>query len=106
MVLLTCVCDVIVYYYSIIVPRPNVSIYLSPMHINFHQEQCLWLVEFCHGLARTVNLNLLLSAHTEGQVLIEQFKAKKEEVQQLPGVDVKFYIPYSKVERERERERI
>ena len=64
----------------------------------------MWLVEFVHSLARTVNLSLLLSAHTEGQILIEQFKAKKEEVQQLPGLDVKFYIPYSKVGRKGGRE--
>lgn len=84
-----------------LVPRPNVSLYLSPLHINFHQAQCLWLVELVHSLVRTVNLNLLLSAHTEGQVLIKQFKAKQDDihVQQLPGVDVKFYIPYSKVGR-------
>ena len=79
-----------------IVPRPNIFVYLSPIHVNFHQESCLWLVEFVHGVARTVNLNLLLAAHTEGRVFLEQLKAKRT-MQQLPGFDVKLYSPYSKV---------
>ena len=77
------------------VPRPNVFVYLSPIHINFHQESCLWLAEFVHGVAQTVNLNLLLAAHTEGKVFLDQLKAKRT-MQQLPGFDVQLYIPYSK----------
>ena len=71
--------------------------YLSPVHVNFHQEQCLWLAEFVHGVARTVNLNLLLSAQVEGQHLLNELKAKREDIKKLPGIDVKFYLPYCKV---------
>ena len=78
------------------VPRPNIFVHLSPIHMNFHQESCLWLAEFVHGVVQTVNLNLLLAAHTEGRVFLEQLKAKRT-MQQLPGFDVKLYIPYSKV---------
>lgn len=96
-------CGITMYYYPVelghkfLVPRPNVFIYLSPLHVNFHQKLCLWLVEFVHGVARTVNLNLLMSAHIEGQEFLEQIKAKQDAVKQLPGIDMKFYIPYSKV---------
>ena len=51
-------------------------------------------------MVRTVNLNLLLSVRTEGMKFIEEMKSKREKevVQQLPGLDIQFYIPYSKVE--------
>ena len=80
-----------------LVPRPNIFIYLSPLHVNIHQEQFLWLAEFTHGVALTVNLNLILSAHTEGQHFIQELKAKHEDIQRLPGIDVKLFLPYSKV---------
>ena len=38
-----------------------------------------------------------MSAHIEGQEFLEQIKAKQDAVKQLPGIDMKFYIPYSKV---------
>ena len=82
---------------SLTVPRPNIFIYISPIHVNFHQEQCLWLAEFAHGVAQTVNLDLLLSAHSEGQHLLQELKAKRDVVNKLNGVDMKFYLPYSKV---------
>ncbi len=39
------------------VPRPNVSISVSPIHINLHQQSCLWLVEFIHGVIRTITFD-------------------------------------------------
>lgn len=92
----------ILYYYhngfSIhIVPRPNIFMYISPIHVNFHQEQCLWLAEFVQGVAQTVNIDLLLSAHDEGQHLLQELKAKRDVVNKLNGVDIKIYLPYSKV---------
>ncbi len=82
---------------SFVVPRPNIFAYLSPIHINVHQQLFLWLAEFVHGVMRTVNLDLLLSARTEGKMFMDEMKAKRESVQQLPGLDTKFYIPYTKV---------
>lgn len=48
-------------------PRPNVLLYMSPVHINVHQESCLWLVEFIHGLVKTVNIQLALTVKDEGK---------------------------------------
>ncbi|XP_019849692.1 PREDICTED: uncharacterized protein LOC100636695 [Amphimedon queenslandica] len=96
-------CGITTYYYPIaegnrfLVPRPNIFIYISPIHVNFHQEQCLWLAEFVQGVAQTVNLDLLLSAHDEGQHLLQELKAKRDVVNKLNGVDMKFYLPYSKI---------
>lgn len=53
--------------YVCAVPRPNVSVYLSPVHVNVHQESCLWLVEFVHGLVRTVNIQLALAVKDESK---------------------------------------
>lgn len=72
--------------------------YLAPIHVNVHQQLFLWLAEFTHGVIRTINLSLLLSASTEGKMVMEELKAKREMVQQLPGIDVKFYTPYTKVQ--------
>ena len=55
------------------------------------------MAEFAHGVAQTVNLDLLLSAHSEGQHLLQELKAKRDVVNKLNGVDMKFYLPYSKV---------
>lgn len=55
------------HFHLIVVPRPNVMVYLSPIHLNLHQESCLWLVEFVHGVVRTVNIELALSVKDEGQ---------------------------------------
>ena len=40
---------------------------MSPVHLNFHQESCLWLVEFIHGVVKTVNIELALSVKEEGK---------------------------------------
>ena len=42
-------------------------VYLSPVHVNVHQESCLWLVEFIHGLVKTVNIQLALTVKDEGK---------------------------------------
>lgn len=49
------------------VPRPNVLLYMSPVHVNVHQESCLWLVEFMHGVVKTVNIQLALAVKDEGK---------------------------------------
>ena len=52
------------------VPRPNVYVYMSPIHINFHQESCLWLAEFIHGVTATVNVGLAKTAVEEGNAYL------------------------------------
>lgn len=42
-------------------------VYMSPVHLSFHQESCLWLIEFIHGVVRTVNIELALSVKDEGK---------------------------------------
>lgn len=42
-------------------------VYVSPVHVNVHQESCLWLVEFIHGVVKTVNIELALSVKDEGK---------------------------------------
>ena len=88
---------IIVCLFVSLVPRPSVYAYLSPIHVNVHQQLFLWLAEFVHGVVRTINLSLFLSASTEGKMFMEEIKAKREMVQQLPGIDAKCYIPYTKV---------
>ena len=51
------------------VPRPNAYIYMSPIHVNVHQESILWLAEFIHGVIATVNVDLAKMAMEEGVVL-------------------------------------
>ena len=50
-------------------------VYLSPVHVNLHQESCLWLVEFLHGLVKTVNIDLALSVKEEGQSYLVSMEA-------------------------------
>ena len=52
------------------VPRPNLFIYFSPVHINVHQESCLWLVEYVNGVIQTVNLELAVNVKDEGKAFI------------------------------------
>ena len=52
------------------VPRPNLFIYFSPIHINVHQESCLWLVEYVNGVIQTVNLELAVTVKDEGKAFI------------------------------------
>ncbi len=53
-----------------VVPRPNVSIDVTPIHINLHQQSCLWLVEFVHGVVQTINFDLAVSVHDEGKTVL------------------------------------
>ena len=53
-----------------IVPRPNVYIYASPVHVNVHQETCLWLAEFVVGVVNTVNVELAFSVKDEGMTFL------------------------------------
>ena len=53
-----------------IVPRPNLFIYFSAIHINLHQDSCLWLVEYVNGVIQTVNLELAISVKDEGKAFI------------------------------------
>ena len=48
-------------------PRPNVFVYVSPLHINVDQRSCLWLVEFVYGVVKTINMELAVSVHDEGK---------------------------------------
>jgi len=52
------------------VPRPNVFVYVSPIHMNVHQETCLWLAEFVVGVVKTVNVDLALSVKDEGMTFL------------------------------------
>lgn len=52
------------------VPRSNMFVYFSPIHINVHQESCLWLVEYANGVVQTVNLELAVSVKDEGKAFI------------------------------------
>ena len=52
------------------VPRPNAYIYMSPIHINVHQESILWLAEFIHGVIATVNVDLAKTAVEEGNAYL------------------------------------
>lgn len=55
------------------VPRPNLNIFFSPLHVNIDQRSCLWLVEFVYGVVHTVNMTLAISAHDEGKSFIVSF---------------------------------
>lgn len=78
-------------------PRPNVFVYISPLHINVDQLSCLWLVRFVYGVVRTVNMELAVSVHDEGKSYIESQKAESVETHQLPGVDAQVRILFTKV---------
>lgn len=59
-----------VFVFCLTVPRPNVFIYFSPLHINVDQRSCLWLMEFVYGVVHTINMELAVSVHDEGKTFI------------------------------------
>ena len=56
--------------HTLTVPRPNIYVYFSPIHINFHQESCLWLIEYINGVIQTVNIELAVSVKDESKAFI------------------------------------
>lgn len=72
------------------VPRSNLFVYFSPIHINVHQDSCLWLVEYVNGVIQTVNVELALTVKDEGKAFI---------VGQSTVVDHRSKYMYSREER-------
>lgn len=70
---------------------------MAPVHVSFHQQHCLWLVEFVHGVLRTVNLDLALAVLSETSSFLETIKSRRSSVKQLPGIDIDVFVPYTKV---------
>ena len=40
---------------------------MNPVHANIDQKSCLWLVEFVHGVVKTINVELALDVKDEGK---------------------------------------
>eukprot|EP00731_Ephydatia_muelleri_P006094 Em0003g342a len=80
------------------VPRPNAYIYMSPIHVNVHQESILWLAEFIHGVIATVNVDLAKTAVEEGNAYLKSRKSTLTVAEQKQvGVDLKFRLLFSKI---------
>ncbi|KAL5502277.1 hypothetical protein EMCRGX_G009023 [Ephydatia muelleri] len=81
-----------------LLPRPNAYIYMSPIHVNVHQESILWLAEFIHGVIATVNVDLAKTAVEEGNAYLKSRKSTLTVSEQKQvGVDLKFRLLFSKI---------